>query len=51
MAKSKNKNIIEPESETAALSEHKKKDNKTNVFSASDQNVKEAKDWVDNNQK
>lgn len=51
MASSKKEIIEQPESETAALTEHKIKDNKTNAYEPSDRNIKLAKDWVDSNQK
>lgn len=37
--------------ETLALAEHAKKKYETNIYNPSDENVEEAKDWVDYNEK
>ena len=37
--------------ETLALAEHAKKENNTNIFMPDEENIKEAKEWVDFNEK
>lgn len=45
------KKKTEKEYETLALAEHAKKEDNSDVFMPSDKNVKEAKEWVDFNEK
>ena len=51
MSDAKNEIKNTAEYETLALAEHEIKKQKTNVYQPSDENVKEAKDWVDYNEK
>jgi len=47
----KSKKDITPQYETLALADSKRKDRKTNMSMPSVEAVKQAKDWVDENQK